>query len=178
MARTLAQALVELRGDASKLGADVDKAGTDAGRRLGDAITRGADGRLRDAKGKFVASIDASVGAAAEEGGRKAANSVTKSMAGISFGGVIKQAAGFAAVLGAGGVAGEAVKMGITTAASLEQAQVGFTTLLGSGQKAKDFLSRSCRRSPRPPRSSCTAWSTRRGCCSVSGSALSRSFRC
>jgi tape measure domain-containing protein len=141
MARTLADVFVKLRGDPSQLGSDVDKAGTDAGRRLGDAITRGADGRLRDAKGKFVASIDQSVGAAAEEGGRKAASSVTKSMAGISFGGVIKQAAGFAAVLGVGGVAGEAVKLGITTAASLEQAQVGFSTLLGSGQKAKDFLS-------------------------------------
>lgn len=36
------------------------------------------------------------------------------------------------------GVAGAA--MGVKTAASLEQAQVGFTTLLGSGQKAKAFL--------------------------------------
>jgi tape measure domain-containing protein len=36
------------------------------------------------------------------------------------------------------GVAGAA--MGVKTAASMEQAQVGFTTLLGSGQKAKAFL--------------------------------------
>lgn len=48
------------------------------------------------------------------------------------------------ALLGVGtamtGLAVEGLKLGVKTAAGLEQAQVGFTTLLGSGQKAAAFL--------------------------------------
>jgi tape measure domain-containing protein len=39
-----------------------------------------------------------------------------------------------------GGLAVAGVAMGVKTAAAMEQAQVGFTTLLGSGQKAQSFL--------------------------------------
>lgn len=56
------------------------------------------------------------------------------------FGSIIKSATGLIGVLGAAGIAGAALKMGIQTAASLEQAQIGFATLLGSGQKAQTFL--------------------------------------
>ena len=44
----------------------------------------------------------------------------------------------FAIVLG--GLAVTAVGMGLRTASSMEQAQIGFTTMLGSGTKAKAFL--------------------------------------
>jgi tape measure domain-containing protein len=57
------------------------------------------------------------------------------------FRSIVTSAAGIVGILGVTGIAGAAVKMGITTAAAMQQAQVGFTTLLGSGQKAKDFLS-------------------------------------
>jgi hypothetical protein len=140
MARTLADVLVRARVDTSGVGADAGRAGEDAGKALGDGFTRAADGRMRDAKGKFVAAIDGSVGAAAGEGGRRAADTLNKSMSTVSFGNVIRTAASLTAVLGPAGIAGEAVKMGIQTASSLQQAQVGFATLLGSGQKAQDFL--------------------------------------
>lgn len=51
--------------------------------------------------------------------------------------------AGFAltgAATAAAGLATAGVVMGVKTAAGLEQAQVGFTTLLGSGQRAQTFL--------------------------------------
>lgn len=89
---------------------------------------------------KHLPTIRDGLGGAGEEGGRRMSNGVSGALSSLSFSGVIKQAAGFAAVLGAGGVAGAAVHMGITTAASLEQAQIGFATLLGSGDKAKTFL--------------------------------------
>lgn len=46
--------------------------------------------------------------------------------------------AGAGAAMGGFAIAG--VAMGVKTAAAMEQAQVGFTTLLGSGQKAQSFL--------------------------------------
>ena len=42
--------------------------------------------------------------------------------------------------LAAGGVAGAAATIGIKTAASMEQAHIGFSTMLGDGQKAQTFL--------------------------------------
>jgi tape measure domain-containing protein len=45
-----------------------------------------------------------------------------------------------AVTAGVGLLAGQAVNMGVRTAASMEQAQIGFQTLLGSEQKAQVFL--------------------------------------
>jgi tape measure domain-containing protein len=57
----------------------------------------------------------------------------------VAFGSFLGNAmTGGVVALGKMGIA--AAKMGISTAASLEQAQVGFTTLLGSGKKAEKFL--------------------------------------
>jgi tape measure domain-containing protein len=49
---------------------------------------------------------------------------------------------GAGVALAMGGAAVAAVKSGLQTAASMEQAQIAFTTLLKSGQKSKDFLSK------------------------------------
>lgn len=57
--------------------------------------------------------------------------------------GTLGAAAGTAAKAGIGalvGFGGAAVTMGVKTAASLEQAQIGFSSLMGSASKAKDFL--------------------------------------
>lgn len=53
-----------------------------------------------------------------------------------------KTIAGFAGkgVLALGAVGAAAATMGISTASQMEQAQVGFTTMLGSAQKAQKFL--------------------------------------
>lgn len=68
--------------------------------------------------------------------GKKMDGLSTKS---VAFGSFIGNAmTGAVGALGRMGVA--AAKMGISTAAGLEQAQVGFTTLIGSGQKAQKFL--------------------------------------
>lgn len=58
-----------------------------------------------------------------------------------SFGKVAAVALGGAAVA-AGGMAAAGVVMGVKTAASLEQAQIGFSTLLGSSRKAGDYLTK------------------------------------
>jgi tape measure domain-containing protein len=58
-----------------------------------------------------------------------------------SFGKVAAVALGGAAVA-AGGMTAAGVVMGVKTAASLEQAQIGFTTLLGSSRKAGDYLTK------------------------------------
>lgn len=55
------------------------------------------------------------------------------------FGGLASKALKLTGVA-MGGLAVAGVTMGVKTAAAMEQAQVGFTTLLGSGQKAQTFL--------------------------------------
>jgi tape measure domain-containing protein len=58
------------------------------------------------------------------------------------LGKLAKTVAGFAGkgVLAFGAVGAAAATMGISTASQMEQAQVGFTTMLGSGKKAEKFL--------------------------------------
>jgi tape measure domain-containing protein len=67
---------------------------------------------------------------------------VAKSLEGlgklIPFGGIIKGAGLAGAAIG--GVASAAVVMGVKTAASMEQARISFTTMLGSAQEADSFI--------------------------------------
>lgn len=57
-----------------------------------------------------------------------------------SFGDVMKSAITVAATFGLARIAESAITLGIKTAAGLEQAQIGFTTLLHSGEAAEKFL--------------------------------------
>ena len=57
----------------------------------------------------------------------------------VPFGGPFLKAAGLATAA-LGGVAAAGVVAGIKTAASMEQANISFTTMLGSGQAAQNFL--------------------------------------
>lgn len=116
-----------------------DTAGGRAGQKLADGMYRDAAGRLRNASGRFEKDLDAATGSASSNSGRKSGQRLAEGV-NLGFGSILRNAAGFAVTLGGIGIVEAAAKLGISTAAGLEQAQVGFTTLIGSGEKAKAFL--------------------------------------
>lgn len=129
---------LELRAKLDQLDADLrsaegraQQAGERTGAGFGSSFVRGADGRLRDLDtGRYISEPQAR--GAGERAGRAA---------GEGFKGAFSAAADLTKVMlgvGAGllAAAGGAVKL----AGDAEQAQVAFTTLLGSGQKARSFL--------------------------------------
>lgn len=71
---------------------------------------------------------------------RMARGAESASKGGFNIASGLKMAAGAAAGLGLLEAAKEAVTFGMSTAAANEQAQISFTTLLGSGEKAKAFV--------------------------------------
>src|SRR5437870_5591234 len=89
----------------------------------------------------------AGVGAEAETAGRRA-NIGARGFDSMARGvGKIAAVAGRAAIfalkgitIGAGVAAGAAAYLGIKTASSMQQARIGFTTMLGSAKKAGAFL--------------------------------------
>ncbi len=90
----------------------------------------GLRARLTDTLRGAVRSASLSAATAARTGG--------SNMAGALLGGLKNAAIGAGvAVLALGGLA---VKAGIETAAGMEQAEISFTTMLGSGKRAKAFI--------------------------------------
>src|SRR3954451_21208535 len=114
---------------------------------LNDAA-RGASGSAKTAgetHGRtFGRAFGAAGGAELERSTGTMSSRVGGAMSGLtgrfaSFGGIAVRGIGLAA--GAmGGLAIAGAAMGVKTAASMEQAQIGFETLLGSGAKAQTFL--------------------------------------
>ena len=91
-----------------------------------------ANGRMRDANGRFVGSAGEAAGAA--QGLAGGLDGVTRKA--FVFGDVLK---GLTLAAVAAGVASVG-KRAITLAAELEQAKIGFTTMLGGAKQADQFL--------------------------------------
>lgn len=138
MASTLAEAAVLVRLDMTRVRPDVERGLTtglgNGGKTAGNRLVRDIDGQLAGAGSKFATT------------GRQIGSKAGESFGG-GFTGTIRGFAGRAAgVMGTltsavtgVGLAG-LVAFGLKSAASLEQAQIGFETLLGSGKKAQTFL--------------------------------------
>ena len=69
-----------------------------------------------------------------------AASAAAGSSAGSAFGGAWVAAAATAIAAGAGMVVGAAAFIGVKTAVEMENAEIAFTTMLGSGEAAMEFL--------------------------------------
>jgi tape measure domain-containing protein len=136
----LAAVFVPVRLDMSGLSSQMSKGLNDAARGAsGSAKTAGeTHGRT------FGRAFGAAGGAELERSTGTMSSRVGGAMSGLtgrfaSFGGIAVRGIGLAA--GAmGGLAIAGAAMGVKTAASMEQAQIGFETLLGSGAKAQAFL--------------------------------------
>jgi len=117
---------VDIRGLISGFGAAA-KAADGLGKSVNTASGNyiDANGRMRAANGRFVASANQATGAAGELAG--------------GLGGLKTAAAGVGLLAVAGGIA-MVGQRAITLAAELEQAKIGFTTMLGGAQQADKFL--------------------------------------
>jgi tape measure domain-containing protein len=155
------QIRTDLNNAVRDAGAEASRTAAQAGQNVADQFTRGADGKLRDGNGRFVRQVrddGEQAGDEAEKEGRKAgqrwgdgmqsgARSGDQAIGGlkqhigglVALGTTIGIVAG-QAIVGMAHMAASAVKAGIQTAASMEQAQIAFETLLGSSRKASDFI--------------------------------------
>lgn len=135
----LATAFVKAKLDTSELGADADRAGRAAGERLANGLWRDAGGKLRNSSGQFATEAERLAAGVGANAGRSAGQKMGQATS-DGFGSFMRKAAGFAAALGAVGIVESAAKLGIQTAAALQSAEVGFTTLLHSGDAAKKMM--------------------------------------
>lgn len=127
--RDLDGALRGLVGDIDRAFGAAERAATEAGREIGDEIEQGSERAersvrefARDAKGRF---------ASVQRDARQTGTEID------GIGGVLKKigwaAAGAAAVAGLGAIA----TSGLKAAASLEQTQIAFNSLVGSAEQGK-----------------------------------------
>ncbi|EYB67418.1 hypothetical protein DEIPH_ctg041orf0016 [Deinococcus phoenicis] len=109
------------------------QSGQRAGEQFGEGLRRNSEGKLIDAKGRFVKE--------GQEVGEAAGRAAGRSF-GLHFSNEAKQSSErFLGILaGLGAAAGSAGIGLVKLAGNAEQAQTAFTTLLGSGEKAKTFL--------------------------------------
>lgn len=137
MATAAAELFVRVSADTKGLTSGFDGAAK-AAQGLGDTVgkTAGhyvdANGRMRDANGRFVGSAGEAAGAA--QGLAGGLDGVTRKA--FVFGDVLK---GLTLAAVAAGIASVG-KRAITLAAELEQAKIGFTTMLGGAKQADQFL--------------------------------------
>lgn len=140
----VAEAFLRLRVDPGQVRKDADKglgqvdakgAGAKAGKDFGTSFSSTSTERVRNARGQFVKASE-DTGA---EAGKKGGAAFSKSYgSGLS---TIVSYAKYAAVSVAGVFVAKTISNGIKYVANLEQAKIGFTTMLGSAQKAGAFLS-------------------------------------
>src|SRR5829696_62420 len=126
-------AFAGLRGDARRAADGIEEEFTDAGRDADRALDR------VDQPGRFRG-----VGNQAEREGDRVSRAFRSSSASASasLGGLRVRAFGAGAIIAGafGTITTAAATMGIQAAASMEQAEISFTHLLGSGQRARTFL--------------------------------------
>lgn len=103
--------------------------GRRAGQELADGFTRDASGRLRDARGRFARTGQA-IGHQMGMGARAGLSPALTTL-GTLFAG-----------LGIAHMTGEVLGFGMRTAMVMEKANISFTTLLGSGERAQAFMTR------------------------------------
>lgn len=121
--------------------ADTEADAGRSGQRSGSLFSRAFAGQSKGAVSSALTGSSAVSGAAGRESGSRFADGfrATASAVGKGLSGILKTG------LAVGGVAAGAVTaagtVGLKTAAQLEQADIAFTTMLGSGEKAKKFLS-------------------------------------
>jgi tape measure domain-containing protein len=110
-----------------QMAGQLPRAGQDAGRKLGGSIETGVGGQTRGRR------IGSAVGSGIATGVSRAGSSIERASKGaaLAIGGI-----GLAAAAGAV----KAGSFGLRIAASNEQAQISFTTMLGSARKASGFL--------------------------------------
>ncbi|MFA6734896.1 MAG: tape measure protein, partial [Sphaerochaetaceae bacterium] len=124
---------------AQGLAASASSGGRSAGDKMAGGVKETAVPGSKEAGKKAGQEIAKGAEPEARESGRETGESFSGAM---NLDGLVKKAAGAAAAVGFGAMAKSAIETGVKTAAGMETASIGFTTMLGSAQKAQDFLSK------------------------------------
>ena len=124
---------------AQSLAASASSGGRSAGDKMASGVAETAVPGSKEAGKKAGQEIAKGAEPEARASGQATGESFSESM---NLDGLVKKAAGAAAAIGFGAMAKSAIETGVKTAAGMETASIGFTTMLGSAQKAQDFLAK------------------------------------